>query len=77
MYIAELQAEPWFPQGPLQSPVAEHYKSMNAEQLVKNADYANQTNFYRAYFWGVEWWYWLKTTQKDSSVWEAARKYFK
>jgi len=77
MYIAELQAEPWFPQGPLQSPVAEHYKSMNAEQLVKNADYANKTNFYRAYFWGVEWWYWLKTKQKDNSVWEAARKYFK
>ena len=77
MYIAELQAEPWFPDGPKESSLAEQYKTMNATQLIKNAEYANTTNFYRAYFWGVEWWYWLKTAQKDSSVWEAARQYFK
>ena len=75
-YIAELQAEPWFPNGPMGSTLAEQYKTMNANLLIKNAEYANQTNFYRAYFWGVEWWYWLKTTQKDNSVWEAAKKYF-
>jgi hypothetical protein len=77
VYVAELQAEPWFPQGPKDLPLAEHYKTMDARQLVKNAEYANKTNFYRAYFWGVEWWYWLKTAQKDKSVWEAARPYFK
>lgn len=76
MYIAELQAEPWFPNGPKETALAEQYKTMDAAQLVKNADYANQTNFYRAYFWGVEWWYWLKTKHNDASVWEAARKYF-
>jgi hypothetical protein len=76
VYIAELQAEPWFPDGPKESSLAEQFKTMNAKELVKNADYANKTNFYRAYFWGVEWWYWLKTIQKDNSVWEAARKYF-
>ncbi len=75
-YIAELQAEPWFPEGPLESPVKEHYKSMNAEQLKKNAEYANKTNFERAYFWGAEWWYWLKTMHEDASVWETARQYF-
>lgn len=77
MYIAELQAEPWFPNGPKETPLAEQYKTMDAKQLIKNADYANKTNFYRAYFWGVEWWYWLKTKNNDGSVWEAARKYFK
>jgi len=75
--ISELQAEPWFSSGPKGSPLSEQYKTMNADQLIKNADYANQTNFYRAYFWGVEWWYWLKTVEKDNSVWEAASKYFK
>ena len=77
MYISELQAEPWFPDGPKESSLIEQYKTMNAEQLVKNAEYANKTNFYRAYFWGVEWWYWLKTVNKDASVWQAASKYFK
>ncbi len=76
-FISELQAEPWFPDGPKGSSLAEQYKTMNAAQLIKNAEYANATNFYRAYFWGVEWWYWLKTTQNDSSVWNAAKQYFK
>ena len=75
-YVAELQAEPWFPEGPLESPIEDHYKSMNAEQLKENAEYVNKTNFERAYFWGVEWWYWLKIKHNDDSVWEAARAYF-
>ncbi|OGY41464.1 MAG: hypothetical protein A2Y82_00980 [Candidatus Buchananbacteria bacterium RBG_13_36_9] len=77
MYVAELQAEPWFPDGPKDSSLAEQYKTMNAKELVKNAEYADKTNFYRAYFWGVEWWYWLKTIHNDNSVWEAAKQYFK
>ncbi|MBN1326006.1 cellulase family glycosylhydrolase [Candidatus Falkowbacteria bacterium] len=77
MYVAELQAEPWFPHDPPNTPVEEQFKSMNAKILVENAEFANKTNFYRAYFWGVEWWYWLKIIKNDNSVWEAARKYFK
>jgi hypothetical protein len=76
-FVAELQAEPWFPDGPLNSPLSEHYKTMNSQQLAKNAEFAKKTNFSRAYFWGVEWWYWLKTTANDSSVWQAAQQYFK
>lgn len=75
--VAELQAEPWFPSAPATTPLAEQLKSMNADKLQANAEFANQTNFYRAYFWGVEWWYWLKTKQNNSSVWDAARQYFK
>jgi hypothetical protein len=76
-YIAELQAEPWIANDPVGTPLSEQFKTMNAKILVDNAEFANKTNFYRAYFWGVEWWYWLKTTKNDNSVWEAARKYFK
>jgi len=75
-YVAELQAEPWFTDGPLNTPVSEHYKTMNAQQLIENAEYANDTGFARAYFWGIEWWFWLKTIQGDDSVWEAAKTYF-
>ncbi len=77
MYVAELQAEPWFPHDPPNTPLDQQFKSMNAKMLVDNAEFANKTNFFRAYFWGVEWWYWLKTVKNDNSVWEAARKYFK
>jgi hypothetical protein len=76
MYVAELQAEPWFPHDPTGTPLEQQFKTMDAKKLRDNADFANKTNFYRAYFWGAEWWYWLKTVKGDSSVWEAARKYF-
>lgn len=75
--VAELQAEPWFPAAPASTPLDEQLKGMNADKLKSNAEYANATNFYRAYFWGVEWWYWLKTKQNNSTVWDAAKQYFK
>ncbi|MDD5340915.1 MAG: cellulase family glycosylhydrolase [Patescibacteria group bacterium] len=77
VYVAELQAEPWIVNDLVTTPLTEQFKTMNAKILVQNADFANKTNFYRAYFWGAEWWYWLKTAKNDNSVWEAARKYFK
>jgi len=77
MFVAELQAEPWFPQGPLQTPVEEHYHSMNAKQLLDNAQYVKKTNFSRAYLWGVEWWYWLKEKHNDTSLWDTAKTIFK
>src|SRR4030042_5137144 len=68
--VAELQAEPWFPNGPLETDLEKQFKGMNAEKLKANAEYANKTNFYRAYFWGVEWWYWLKVKHNNDSLWE-------
>lgn len=76
-YVVELQAEPWFPNGPLETPFEDQFRSMDAEQIVKNAEYAKKTNFARAYFWGIEWWYWIKIKYNDNSLWEAARPYFK
>jgi hypothetical protein len=76
LMVAELQAEPWIAHDPVGTPLAEQFKTMNAKDLVANADYSAKTNFSRSYFWGVEWWYWLKNIKGDNSVWEAARKYF-
>jgi hypothetical protein len=75
--VAELQAEPWFPEAPGITPLEDQLEIMNADKLKANAEYANQTNFYRAYFWGVEWWYWLKVKNNNSSLWDTAKQYFK
>lgn len=72
--ISELQAEPWFPRGFSEDvTLAEQYKSMDAEKLRKNLDYAKKTGFPKAYIWGVEWWYWLKE-KGDDSVWKAGKE---
>ena len=75
-FIAELQAEPWFSNGPLETPLSDHFKTMNVKQLQDNAEYARKTNFSRAYFWGIEWWYWLKTNMQDNTIWQTAKQYF-
>lgn len=78
VFIAELQAEPWSTATPIQQlSIAEQFRSMNAEQFKKNVEFARRTGFPEAYFWGVEWWYWLKEKQNDSRMWEAAKEVFR
>jgi len=75
--IAELQAEPWSPKGLLNSSLEEQFKSMDANRLRIHAQYARETGMGSAYFWGAEWWYWLKEKKGDSSLWLEAQKLFK
>jgi hypothetical protein len=60
-FVAELQAEPWIPDGTvLSTDLKEQTKSMNVDRLKKNVEFAQKTGFSRTYLWGVEWWYWLE-----------------
>ena len=59
--IVELQAEPWVPdQRIAEDNIAEQFKSMDLDRLKSNIEFARNTGFGRSYFWGAEWWYWLK-----------------
>ncbi|MBI4142591.1 beta-galactosidase [Candidatus Uhrbacteria bacterium] len=74
MIIAELQAEPWIPKGQLRdTPIPEQRSSMDADRLRRHAAFARATGFSEAYFWGIEYWYWLNAKQHDPSLWDAAR----
>jgi hypothetical protein len=74
--VAELQAEPWFGTGLYQVdvPIKEQEKSLNITQLKKNLDYTERIGVSRAYLWGVEWWYWMKTKQNDSRYWDLIKE---
>lgn len=70
-FIAELQAEPWFTDiSPQKTPLEEQAETMNLERLKKHVDYVERIGTNRAYLWGVEWWYWMRETQGDSSYWD-------
>jgi len=73
---AELQAEPWGPVLYYDMTVAEQMKSISVGKLRANIDFARRTDMKEAYFWGAEWWYWMKTTQNDPSFWNEAKKVF-
>lgn len=74
--VTELQAEPWVAQGIMQTPILEQMKSMNANRLNENVRFVEHAGFSEVYLWGIEWWYWLKIKQNDSSVWDAGKHVF-
>jgi hypothetical protein len=77
-FVSELQAEPWFSNGgPTDTPLSIQSQTFNLNQFKKNTSYAEHLGTSRAYLWGVEWWYWMKTTQGDESYWDFARETLK
>ena len=69
----ELQAEPWGPVLLYDLPTEEQEKTMNLETFRKNVEFAKGTGLSKFYFWGAEWWYWMKTEQRPE-IWEEARE---
>jgi hypothetical protein len=72
----ELQAEPWGPKSLIESPVDDQLKLMNPEMLKEDIEFAKQTGLDKFYFWGAEWWYWMKTKQAHPEIWDEAKKIF-
>lgn len=75
--IIELQTEPWGPKMIVDTPLEEQYRSMSVEQFRENIEYVKRVEFSEAYFWGGEWWYWLKVKKGDDRIWNEAKKVFK
>ena len=72
----ELQAEPWASKPFYDVPIAEQSKTMNPKIFEQNVEFAKQTGLDKFYFWGVEWWYWMKTKQASPQIWQEAQKIF-
>jgi len=69
----ELQAEPWASKPLMEAPLNEQLESMNPKIFQENVAFAQKTGLQTFYFWGAEWWYWLKTKQNKPEIWDAAR----
>jgi hypothetical protein len=69
----ELQAEPWTSEALMDSSLEEQALSMNAELFKENVEFAKQTDLEAYYFWGVEWWYWMKTKHNQPEIWNLAK----
>ena len=77
IFISELQLEPWGDKSPAETPINEQLLSMNNLRFTKNVDFARQVGFSEIYFWGAEWWYWMKEKQNNDSFWQQAILIFK
>lgn len=72
----ELQAEPWTREPLMDAPLQEQAKSMNLSMFKEDVEFAKKTGMDKFYFWGVEWWYWMKEKQNQPEIWNEARTIF-
>ena len=73
--ITELQVEPWVARAIPETPLSEQYKSMDAERVRSNVEFARRAGLSEVYVWGVEWWYWLRG-QGNDEIWEYGKSIF-
>lgn len=74
--VVELQGEPWIDGWTTDCALSEQFKSMNAEKLRDNVEFAKKVGFPEIYVWGAEWWYWLKAEKNHPELWDEAEKLF-
>ncbi len=60
MIVVELQAEPWMPKMLYETSIEKHFKHFNPERFKAILSYIRGTGFDTFYFWGGEWWYFVK-----------------
>ena len=73
----ELQAEPWTAKSLTESTLEVQAQSMNPELFKENVIFAKQVGLESYYFWGVEWWYWMKTKHNNPEIWNEAKNLMK
>jgi len=74
--VIELQAEPWGPKSYHELTKAERDRTMNLEKFKEIIEFSRLAGFKEFYLWGVEWWYWEREVNGDSSLWDEAHKLF-
>ncbi len=79
MVIDEMQAEAWTPNGLTipQTSLAEQNRSMNAQDLLSNFNFARNTGMKSVDMWGAEYWYYRMVILHDPSLWNVAKQEFK
>jgi hypothetical protein len=78
LYIHELQAEPWPPNGQeiVNTSLEEQSKSLDAKRLRHRFEYGQATGLRSIDLWGAEYWYYRKKVLNDPSVWDVAKEEF-
>lgn len=71
--VVELAAEPWMERQLYETAIEEQLKLFDLEFFKNTIDYAKATNFNEYYFWGAEWWYFLKQNNHPE-IWDEAKK---
>jgi hypothetical protein len=72
----ELQAEPWTEKPLKEASLEVQAQSMNPQMFEEGITFASKSGLGTYYFWGTEWWYWMKTKQNKPEIWDIAKEHF-
>ncbi len=70
----ELQAEPWCANSIINASIEEQEETMSLSQFKENVEFAKKTGIKTFYFWGGEWWYYMKNIHNNSQIWDEVKK---
>lgn len=76
VYVSEFQMEPWAEDSLTVTPLREQFETFSVRQMERNFSFAERMRFNEIYFWGVEWWWWMKVKHDDGRYWETAKSFF-
>jgi hypothetical protein len=71
--VHELQAEPWGPRATQDLTIEEQDRSMSADRIRSQVEFAKQSGIKEIYLWGGEWWYWRHTKFDDDYLWQTVK----
>ena len=77
LIVAELQGEPWAigTSNVADISIAEQYRTVDPVYFKEIIKYAKNSGIGEIYWWGSEWWYWLKQGGHPE-IWETAKVLF-
>ncbi len=75
MIVIELEGEPWLLQPLVDTPIDIQLQRMGIDKFNEMINFSPKTGFGTFYFWGAEWWYWLKQNGHPE-LWDRARELF-
>lgn len=74
--LAELATEPWLLKPVKDTDLKTQLSRMGENKIEDVIHFASNTGFSEQYFWGAEWWYYLKTVYNYPDVWNYMEQYF-
>lgn len=75
IYVSEFQMEPWTDDPITATPVNTQLEFFDIPEMKQHFAFAERMQINDISFWGVEWWWWMKT-QGDPRFWDEARRFF-
>lgn len=76
VYVSEFQMEPWVHGDIRTTSPEDQFYTFDIKQMEKNIVYADRLKMKEIDFWGVEWWYWMKTQKGHPEFWDTMKKVF-